>query len=86
VLFSVLAGSFLFGTFFMATDPVSGPVTASGKWFYGLLIGVVTVLIRGFSGFVEGMMFAILFGNICAPLIDEMVIRSRMRRYSREAA
>ena len=82
VLFNLLSGGFLFGTFFMATDPVSSPVTRSGKWTYGILIGAVTMLIRSFSGFVEGMMFAILFGNICAPLIDEVVIRFKMRRYA----
>ncbi|RKY02483.1 MAG: hypothetical protein DRP54_01675 [Spirochaetes bacterium] len=54
------------------------------KDFYGILIGIVTIIIRSFSGFVEGMMFAILFGNICAPLIDEVVVRSRIRRYVRE--
>ena len=84
VLFNVFSGSLLFGTFFMATDPVSGPVTTSGKWAYGILIGVVTVLIRNFSGFVEGVMFAILLANIFSPLMDEFVIRSRMRRYARE--
>jgi Na(+)-translocating NADH:ubiquinone oxidoreductase B subunit len=82
--FNLLAGSFLFGTFFMATDPVSGPVTQTGKWAYGVLIGCVILLIRTFSGFVEGVMFAILLGNISAPLIDEVVIRARMRRYARE--
>ena len=82
VLFSLLAGGFLFGAFFMATDPVSGPVTVGGKWFYGILIGSVTVLIRSFSGFVEGMMFAILLGNIAAPLIDEAIVRSRAKRYA----
>lgn len=82
--FNLMSGGFLFGAFFMCTDPVTGPVTQSGKWVYGFLIGLVTLLIRSFSGFVEGMMFAILFGNICAPLIDEVIIRSRMRRYARE--
>jgi Na+-transporting NADH:ubiquinone oxidoreductase subunit B/electron transport complex protein RnfD len=82
--FNLLSGGFLFGAFFMCTDPVTGPVTQSGKWVYGILIGLVTLLIRSFSGFVEGMMFAILFGNICAPLIDEVIVRSRMRRYARE--
>ena len=82
--FNLLAGGVLFGTFFMATDPVSSPATLSGKWAYGILIGAAAVLIRNFSGFVEGMMFAILFGNICAPLIDEAVIRLRMRRYAHE--
>ncbi len=85
VLFNLLSGGLLFGAFFMATDPVSGPVTKSGKWTYGILIGIMTLLIRSFSGFVEGVMFAILFGNICAPLIDEVVIRVSMRRYVRES-
>ena len=84
VLFGLLSGGLLFGTFFMATDPVSSPITLTGKWAYGIIIGVTTVLIRSFSGFVEGMMFAVLFGNICAPLIDEVVIRTRMRRLQRE--
>ncbi|WP_455383661.1 RnfABCDGE type electron transport complex subunit D [Salinispira pacifica] len=82
--FNLLSGGFLFGAFFMCTDPVTGPVTQSGKWVYGFLIALVTLLIRSFSGFVEGMMFAILFGNICSPLIDEVIIRSRMRRYAHE--
>ena len=60
-------------------------MTENGKWWYGGIIGVVTLLIRSYSGFVEGMMFAILFGNIFAPLIDEAIIRMRMRgRYASE--
>jgi Na+-translocating ferredoxin:NAD+ oxidoreductase RnfD subunit len=82
--FNLLAGSLLFGAFFMATDPVSGPVTEAGKWAYGILIGCAALLIRTFSGFVEGVMFAVLLGNIFAPLFDEVVIRSRMRRFARE--
>lgn len=85
-LFQLLAGGWLFGIVFMATDPVTGPVTLAGKWTYGILIGVLTVLIRSYSGFVEGVMFAILFGNICAPLIDEAVIRIHIRRYAKESA
>jgi Na(+)-translocating NADH:ubiquinone oxidoreductase B subunit len=84
VWFNLLSGGILFGTFFMATDPVTGPITRSGKVFYGILIGSVTILIRFFSGFIEGVTFAILLGNIFAPLIDEVVIRSRIRRYARE--
>ena len=80
--FHLLSGGALFGAFFMATDPVSSPVTASAKWAYGALIGAVTILIRSFSGFVEGIMFAILMGNIFAPLFDEIVIRARRRRYA----
>lgn len=82
--FHLLAGGLLFGSFFMATDPVTSPVTLSGKWAYGILIGTLTVLIRSFSGYVEGVTFAILLGNMCAPLIDEVVIRLRVRRYARE--
>ena len=84
VTFNLFAGGLLFGTFFMATDPVTSPTTISGKWAYGILIGTLTLLIRSFSGYVEGMTFAILFGNICAPLIDEVVIRLRVRRYALE--
>ncbi len=84
VWFNLLSGGILFGAFFMATDPVTGPVTQRGRYVYGIIIGAVTILIRSFSGFVEGMMFAILFGNICAPLIDEVIIRSQMRRFARE--
>lgn len=83
-LFQFLAGGWLFGIVFMATDPVTSPVTLAGKWAYGILIGVLTVLIRSFSGFVEGVTFAILFGNICAPLIDECVIRLRVAQYAKE--
>ena len=82
--FNLLSGGILFGAFFMATDPVTGPVTQSGKWAYGILIGATSMLIRSFSGYVEGVMFAILLGNICAPLMDEAVIRFRIRGYARE--
>jgi Na+-transporting NADH:ubiquinone oxidoreductase subunit B len=82
--FQLMSGSLLFGTFFMATDPVSGPVTLRGRYIYGVIIGCGIILIRSFSAYVEGVMFAILLGNICAPLIDEALIRARMRRYARE--
>ncbi len=49
---------------------------------YGTLIGVITLLIRNLTGWVEGAMFAILLGNICAPLLDEVVVRLRTRRYA----
>jgi Na(+)-translocating NADH:ubiquinone oxidoreductase B subunit len=75
----LFAGGLLLGAFFMATDPVSSPSTNEGKWVYGLLIGVITILIRNFSGYVEGVMFAILLGNIAAPIIDEMVFSVRLR-------
>ncbi len=84
--FQLLAGGWLFGIVFMATDPVTGPATLPAKWAYGILIGALTVLIRSYSGFVEGTMFAILFGNICASLMDETVIRLRIRRCAAERA
>jgi Na+-transporting NADH:ubiquinone oxidoreductase subunit B len=80
----LFAGGLLFGAFFMATDPVSSPSTNEGKWVYGILIGVITILIRNFSGYVEGVMFAILLGNIAAPIIDEMVFSVRLRMLKNE--
>lgn len=72
-LYGLMIGGFLFGTVFMATDPVSSPKTTEGKWIYGILIGIVTIIIRGFALFAGGMMFAILIGNTFAPIIDEGV-------------
>lgn len=80
VLWHLFAGGLLFGAFYMATDPVTSPITNGGRWVYGILIGVATVLIRNLTGYVEGVMFAILLGNICAPVIDEVVIRFRLWR------
>jgi Na(+)-translocating NADH:ubiquinone oxidoreductase B subunit len=84
VMWHLCAGSILFGTFYMATDPVTSPVTNSGKFFYGVIIGVTTVLIRNFTGYVEGVMFAILLGNIFAPVIDEIIFKVRLRRLAVE--
>lgn len=72
-IFGVLAGGLLFGAVFMATDPISAPKTKEGKWIYGILIGVITVVIRGYALFAGGMMFAILIANTFAPIIDEGV-------------
>lgn len=72
-MFGILSGGFLLGTVFMATDPVSSPKTKEGKWIYGIIIGCVTVIIRGYALFAGGMMFAILIGNTFAPIIDETV-------------
>lgn len=83
-MWHLFAGGLLFGAFFMATDPVSSPSTNEGKWIYGILIGAITILIRNFSGYVEGMMFAILLGNIAAPIIDEMVFSVRLRLLKNE--
>ncbi len=78
-LFQLLSGGLLFGAMFMATDPVTSPFTQSGKWVYGILLGALTLCIRGFSGYVEGVMFAIIFMNIFAPLIDHFVLAFRYR-------
>ena len=83
-MWHLFAGGLLFGAFFMATDPVSSPSTNEGKWVYGILIGAITILIRNFSGYVEGMMFAILLGNIAAPIIDEVVFGVRLRMLRNE--
>ncbi len=82
--FNLLAGGLLFGTFFMATDPVSSPITNPAKWAYGIFIGSITLLIRSLTVYTEGVMFAILLGNIFAPLFDEVVFRFRFRRYRLE--
>jgi Na(+)-translocating NADH:ubiquinone oxidoreductase B subunit len=84
VLWHLCAGGLLFGAFFMATDPVSSPVTNAGKWIYGGMIGVITMLIRNFTGYVEGVTFAILLGNITAPILDEIVLKIRIRRLAGE--
>jgi len=77
----LVVGGFAFGTVFMATDPVSAAMTQRAKWIYGILIGVVTVLVRSFSpAFPEGIMLAILLGNVMAPLIDYFVIQANINR------
>jgi Na+-translocating ferredoxin:NAD+ oxidoreductase RnfD subunit len=82
--FHLLAGGLLFGALFMATDPVTSPITNSGKWVYGCIVGLSTLLIRNLTGYVEGVMFAILLGNICAPIIDQAVFHVRFRRLALE--
>lgn len=67
---SLLSGGFMLGAIYMVTDPVSAPKTNSARWIYGGLIGLLTVVIRTFSIWPEGMMFAILLGNMFGPLID----------------
>lgn len=80
-------GGLAFGLVFMATDPVSASMTDTGKWVFGLLIGFMVVVIRVVNpAFPEGMMLAILFGNLCAPLIDYFVIQANIRRRQRRTA
>jgi len=77
----LVLGGFAFGLVFMTTDPVSGAMTPEGQWLYGLLIGAMCILIRVVNpAFPEGMMLAILFGNVFAPLIDQLVLKVHVKR------
>jgi Na+-transporting NADH:ubiquinone oxidoreductase subunit B len=74
-------GGFAFGMVYMATDPVSASQTQTGRWVFGFLIGLMTVLIRVVNpAFPEGIMLAILFSNIFAPLIDYVVVQANIKR------
>lgn len=74
-------GGFAFGAVFMATDPVSASMTEAGKFWYGFLIGVMVILIRVVNpAYPEGMMLAILFANLFAPLIDHVVVQGNIKR------
>ena len=80
-LHHVLLGGFAFGAVFMATDPVTAAQTNTGKFIYGLLIGLLAIMIRVFNpAYPEGMMMAILFMNVMAPLIDHYVVRANINR------
>lgn len=79
-LFQILSGGLILGAFFMATDPVTCPFTKPGRWIGAILLGVLTVLIRGISGYVEGVMFSILLVNAFTPLIDTLVLKVRYRK------
>jgi len=70
VLRHLCGGSVLFAAFFIVTDPVTSPFTRSGRWIFGLLVGVLTMTIRWFGGYPEGVMFSVLLANAVVPLID----------------
>ncbi len=72
-LFSIMSGGFMFGTVFMITDPVSSPKTDTARIIYGAGIGIITAVIRIFGLFAEGMMFAILVGNMFVPLLERVL-------------
>lgn len=77
----LLIGGLAFGAVFMATDPVSASHTETGKWIYGFLIGVLTVIIRVFNpAYPEGIMLAVLLMNVFAPLIDHYVVEANKKR------
>lgn len=74
-------GGFAFGAIFMATDPVSASQTNTGKYIYGFLIGMLAILFRVFNpAYPEGMMLAILFMNVMAPLIDHYIVEANIKR------
>lgn len=77
---ALLGGGFLFGAFFMATDPVSAPGTPEAKILYGILIATLAVVIRNFSIFNGGLMFAILLANMFAPITDYAVTAYKNRK------
>ncbi|MEM7741967.1 MAG: NADH:ubiquinone reductase (Na(+)-transporting) subunit B, partial [Pseudomonadota bacterium] len=83
----LVIGGYAFGLAFMVTEPVSASHTNLGRWIYGGLIGVMVVLIRVINpAFPEGMMLAILFGNVFAPLIDHFVVQANIKRRARRYA
>jgi len=79
----LLGGGFLFGAFYMATDPVSSPRTNIGRMIYGFIIGTGTMVIRNFSIFNGGLMFSILLGNMFAPIADHFVKQYKQKPASR---
>jgi Na+-transporting NADH:ubiquinone oxidoreductase subunit B len=77
----LMLGGFLFGIVFMATDPVTAAQTANGQWIYGFLVGFIAILVRVFNpAYPEGMMMAILFMNVMAPLVDHYVIEANISK------
>ena len=79
-------GGLAFGAVFMATDPVSAAQTETGKWIYGFMIGLLTVLIRIFNpAYPEGIMLAVLFMNVFAPLIDFYIVDANKKRRLKRA-
>jgi len=77
---ALISGSFLFGIFFYATDPVSASQTDAGRWVYGALVGVLSSVISVFSIWPAGTMFAVLLGNLFAPLLDMGARRLEAKR------
>jgi Na+-transporting NADH:ubiquinone oxidoreductase subunit B len=85
--YHLVLGGFAFGMIFMATDPVSASQTDTGRWLYGVLIGLLAVLIRTVNpAYPEGMMLAILLGNAFAPLFDYYVLRAHIKRREKRYA
>ena len=84
--YHLVIGGLAFGAVFMATDPVTASQTETGKWIYGFLIGVLTIIIRVFNpAYPEGVMLAILLMNVFAPLIDYYVVGANKKRRLKRA-
>ena len=84
--YHLVIGGLAFGAVFMATDPVTAAHTERGKWIYGFLIGVLTVIIRVFNpAYPEGIMLAVLLMNVFAPLIDFYVVQANKKRRLKRA-
>jgi Na+-transporting NADH:ubiquinone oxidoreductase subunit B len=85
-LHHLVLGGFAFGAVFMATDPVTAAQTNTGKYIYGFLIGLFAIMFRVFNpAYPEGMMLAILFMNVMAPLIDHYVLQANINRRLKRA-
>ena len=79
--YHLVIGGLAFGAVFMATDPVTATQTEKGKWIYGILIGVLTIIIRVFNpAYPEGIMLAVLLMNVFAPLIDFYIVKANKKR------
>jgi len=86
-VYALFSGSFLFAAVFMVTDPVSASQTTNlGRWIYGSIFGIMTVLIRVYSGWPEGVTFALLFANMFAPLIDHLIKEQQKKKKEKAAA
>ena len=85
-MYHIVMGGLAFGIVFMATDPVTASQTNTGKWIYGTMIGVLTIIIRVLNpAYPEGIMLAILFMNVFAPLIDYYVVGANKKRRLKRA-
>ena len=85
VLYHIISGGLIFGAFFMATDYVSSPVTKRGQIYFAIFIGILTGLFRLFGGNAEGVSYAIIIGNIVAPLIEKSTLPKAFGREAKKA-
>ncbi|RKX72429.1 electron transporter RnfD, partial [candidate division TA06 bacterium] len=84
-IFHILAGGLMIGAFFMATDPVTSPITKKGRWIFGICAGLLTVLIRQWGGYPEGVSYSILIMNMFVPLIEKYTLPRPFGRVRRTA-